>query len=56
MTISKEEFAARMRAIANDSDTEAAHSKADRLLCEVLVSLGYEDGVEVFELMDRWYG
>ena len=56
MKMSKGEFSKRMRKIAKDPDTEAAHAEADKLLCEMLKQLGYGAGVKVFEDMDRWYG
>lgn len=31
------------------------HIAADELMCEVLKSLGYQDGVRAFEHMDKWY-
>ena len=48
-----------MREINKDrirnQDEEKSHLEADRLMCEVLKSLGYEVGVRVFEGMPRWY-
>lgn len=39
---------------AND-DTESAHSRADEVLCELLVSIGYADVVKEWERVDKWY-
>jgi hypothetical protein len=65
-----EEAAAKMRSIADGSfyasqtyrdgspriwDKENQHSDADGLLCEVLRNLGYNEMVDVFESMDKWY-
>lgn len=50
-----EEFAARMREISKNGDFEVAHVDADDLMCLVLTQLGYEEGVEVFENMEKWY-
>ena len=52
-----EEFATRMMEIAADKndDTEHAHAEADDLLCEALRELGYEEGVDIFEGMTKWY-
>lgn len=36
-------------------DTEAAHSIADDVLCDLLKSLGYEDVVEAWREVDKWY-
>lgn len=57
-----EEFAQRMRKIAKEGDQgsigydpENAHGAADRLLCEVLTQLGYGEGVQVYESLEKWY-
>lgn len=36
-------------------DEEQKHAVADELMCEVLRSLGYEKGIQVFDNMDKWY-
>ena len=53
--MSPEEFAQRMREIAENSDTEAAHGEADKLMCDVLRSLGYSEGIDIFDSMEKWY-
>jgi hypothetical protein len=47
----------RMRKIALNSlgDPEMAHLRADKLLCEVLQSLGYGDLVAAFVNVKKWY-
>jgi hypothetical protein len=42
-------------AYAADGDTEAAHMRADALLCAMLVELGYDEIVEVFMGMTKRY-
>lgn len=49
------EFAEKMRKIDHDEDAENGHIKADALLMETLRALGYEEGVEIFENMTKWY-
>jgi hypothetical protein len=51
------EFAAKMREVQNKyrGDSERAHIWADDLLMELLASLGYGEGVDVFNDMDKWY-
>lgn len=39
----------------NNGDTEAAHSNADGVLCELLKALGYADVVEEYEKVDKWF-
>lgn len=50
-----EAFTVNMRNIAQMPDVEDAHGQADELMCELLRSLGYEEGVKLFERMDKWY-
>ena len=59
LMITAAEFERRMREInedrIRDRNEEKSHQEADRLMCEVLKSLGYDAGVRVFEGMPRWY-
>lgn len=48
------QFAERMRA-CEGGDEEMQHMEADKLMVELLLQLGYVEGVEVFEKMDKWY-
>lgn len=52
-----DEFLQKMQEIKQNhfDDVEIMHVCADDLLCEVLSSLGYEKGVEVFDDMEKWY-
>ena len=52
-----EEFATQMRKISNHyyDDLEVRHGRADDLLCGVLRKLGYEEGIDIYEKMDKWY-
>ena len=44
------EFYAAMRQIQESSESpETKHARMDTLMCELLQSLGYSEGVEVFE-------
>ena len=53
---SPEVFKESMERIANgNDDTETNHVSADELMCELLTSLGYGEGVEIFKNMDKWY-
>jgi hypothetical protein len=36
-------------------DTEAAHSNADGVLCDLLKALGYQDVVDEYEKVDKWF-
>lgn len=50
-----EEFAKKMSRIAESVDAEADHVKADELMCQLLTSLGYGEGVKIFRDMYKWY-
>lgn len=52
-----EQFATKMREIFTtyEDDVEAAHSRADRLMCELLTGLGYGEGAAIFDDADKWY-
>jgi hypothetical protein len=53
--VTPEQFAQRMRQFAEMDDSEAAHSSADGLLCDVLEALGYDEGIKVYRDMKKWY-
>lgn len=58
--MSPQEFEEKMQDIYNfyeikNGDTEASHLQMDGLMCEVLSSLGYEEGVKFFERACKWY-
>lgn len=51
-----EQFSRRMRTLAAPpNDIESEHYVADRLLCNVLRQLGYDQGVSAFESMEKHY-
>jgi hypothetical protein len=50
-----DEFKARMEEVLLVGSCEYRHEDADDLMCEVLRSLGYGDGVDIFEKMEKWY-
>ena len=50
-----EVFREQMAVINQKYDIEQGHSEADKLMCAVLESLGYGDGIEIFRKMEKWY-
>lgn len=52
--ISPKEFAAAMAEAVNEGP-EDGHIEADALMCETLRRLGYEEGVQIFENLKKWY-
>jgi len=53
----KEEVIRRLKKLQSDFiDTEVGHGKADDILCEFLISLGYADIVREYEKVEKkWY-
>lgn len=51
------EFLKEMQDIESDKDAgqDDRHRWADTVMCDLLRSLGYGEGVEVFEKMKKWY-
>lgn len=52
-----EEFANKMQQLKNTKghDEEGFHGDADDLMCELLRSLGYEKGIEIYDSIEKWY-
>lgn len=53
--LTHDNFAQLMELIARDPDPEMFHREADKLMCDLLVSLGYEEGVDIFNKHGKWY-
>lgn len=55
--MSPEEFKEQMKNIENDfsDDPEESHYEMDDLMCRVLESLGYSEGIDIFTNSMRWY-
>ena len=56
-TMTPEEFKQKMQEAfpTGGHDEEYAHGYADALMCELLTSLGYGEGVKIFQSADKWY-
>lgn len=54
-TMTPEEFEQEMREVFAGHDPEDEHDKADKLICNLLESLGYGAGVKVFKNATTWY-
>lgn len=50
-----EEFKQKMVEIAERQDISEGHVEMDSLMCDLLISLGYRSGIEVFNSVDKWY-
>ena len=53
--MTRDEVLEQLRSYHGPVDPEIAHSKADALLCAFLRSLGYDDVVEAYEQIEKWY-
>jgi hypothetical protein len=53
--MTREEAIQRLTDLNVGGDLEAEHYEADKVLCELLTSLGYGDVVQVWEQIDKWY-
>lgn len=45
----------KLRKVRLMDDTDIAHIEADDLLCEFLKSLGYQDVVDAYKAIKKWY-
>ena len=39
----------------DEDDEEKTHREMDRLMCELLTSLGYEEGISIFKNQPKYY-
>ena len=53
--MTREEAIAKLRALHTSYDPEIDHEEADKVICELLIALGYEDVVIEFDNVDKWY-
>ena len=53
--MSPKEFTEKMKALAEKYGEEEFHIAADRLMGDLLTSIGYGEGVDVFEKTSKWY-
>ena len=53
----RKEFLAKLKEaqMARGTDIEEAHIKADYVLYDILVALGYEDITEAWDNVPKWY-
>jgi hypothetical protein len=55
--MTREEAIAELKQLEQGSwgDTEAAHLRADEILCDLLTNAGYGDVVAEWEKVQKWY-
>ena len=44
-----------LRRYAKYYDQEMAHIEADYIICKLLIDLGYEDVVKLYDKVPKWY-
>lgn len=50
-----EEFKQTMKQIDQGKDPEGEHADADFLMEQLLIKLGYGEGIEIYRKMLKWY-
>lgn len=50
-----EEFKAEIIQAFEEYSTDEGHKMADAVMCDLLRSLGYGEGVDAFNEADKWY-
>lgn len=50
-----EQWVEELEGLANYSDAEMVHHRADQVLCEALEYLGYSNLVDAWENLNKWY-
>ena len=53
--MNKAEAVKRLRELQGHVDTEVAHVEADKILCELLIEVGFADVVVEWDRIDKWY-
>ena len=53
--MTKEETINELKKQQNNGDIEVAHVKADQAICGFLISLGYQEVVDEWDKIDKWY-
>lgn len=51
----KNEAIEKLKLAKEDPDQESAHVHADAILCALLVDLGYQEVVDEFKDVPKWY-
>ncbi len=44
-----------MKKLSKGDRPESDHISANNLMCELLTKLGYGEGIEIFEEINKWY-
>lgn len=55
MTTNDKEIAAHIRSLCFSGDIERDHGKADNVLMDLLLELGYTETLKAYNEVDKWY-
>lgn len=44
-----------MKRLNENAEVTTTHCDMDDLMCKLLISLGYKDGIEIFKNFRKWY-
>lgn len=50
-----ENYLAKLKEYAESDDPEDAHCGADRVLCEIVSKLGYQEIINAWKEVPKWY-
>lgn len=50
-----ERAVAALKKLQGPGDTESMHSLADKVLCDLLIELNFDDVVEEWQKIEKWY-
>jgi hypothetical protein len=53
--MTREQAIEKLKALQGDTDPDAAHMDADKVLCDLLHALEYSDVVLEWEKVKKWY-
>lgn len=53
--IKEKVYIQKMKEAVNNSDIEEGHFECDKILCEFLIDLGFNEIVEIYEIQKKWY-
>jgi hypothetical protein len=53
--ISREDAIVALKALQTDSDPEAEHAEADEILCRLLKTFGFDEVIEEWWKVKKWY-
>ena len=50
-----DEYLQELKNLQSNRDLEIAHGHADDILCRLLIDLGFQDIVDAYHKIDKWY-